>query len=549
MAKKKDSESTNVDLEWFRSSNDVGKTTIKGLSDGPSKYVFDEKEVTYSMVNGVAIFEGDIALELNDSDGQNEVPAGVAHAVAITGQRYRWPNGVVAYTVESNLPNKDRVTNAIGEIQANTSIKFVERNNANAADFPNYIEFFAGDGCWSSVGMRGGRQQISLGAGCGNAAAIHEILHALGMWHEQSREDRNEFVTVNWDNIQEGREHNFNQHIIDGTDIGRYDYNSIMHYGQFAFSKNGLPTIEPNGGNAIGQRNGMSEFDIAGVEELYPGTWLNGEFTIQQKSSNRYLDAHESSNRDFAVVTRSSQNNNSQRWELTPIGRVYAIRQESTGRFLDAHESEANDFSAVTRDAQNNDTQLWVVTHLDEQLGRYTIQQLSNGRFLDAHVVSSNDYGAVTRASQSNDTQNWSLLPLGNNRFHVQQVSNRRFLDAWETTAKGFKAVTRPAQSNSSQEWVFVPKGAVYNIQQKSSLRFLDAHEVASRDWNAVMRGPQNNSTQRWIIMPYNATSFTIQQASNGRNLDAHEHSGEDFKCVTRPAQNNNTQKWIIKKV
>ncbi len=549
MAKKKEKKSENVDLEWFRSSDDVHKTTIRGLEDGPVKYAFGEKEVTYSVVDGVPIFEGDIALDLGGQGTGGDVPEGVEFAVAISGQQFRWPNGVVPYTIQSSLPNKERITNAIAEIQANTSIRFVKRTSANANDFPNYIEFFAGSGCWSYVGMRGGRQQISLAAGCGNGSTIHEILHALGMWHEQSREDRNQFVTINWDNIREGREHNFNQHIVDGTDIGRYDYSSIMHYGKFAFSKNGLPTIEPKDGNAIGQRSGMSNFDIAGVDELYPGTWLNGEFTIRQKSNNRYLDAHQSANRDFEVVTRTSQNNNTQRWELTPIGRVYTIRQASTGRFLDAHQSASKDFTAVTRNAQNNDTQLWIVTHLDNNLGRYTIQQLSSGRYLDAWVGAANDFDVVTRAAQFNDTQNWSLLPLGSNRFHVRQVTNRRFLDAWETGPKDFRAVTRGAQNNESQEWIFVPKGAVYTVQQKSSLRYLDAHESASRDWNVVTRGPQNNATQKWVIMPYNGNSYTMQQASNGRYLDAHHNSNQDFRCVTRTRQNNNTQRWVIKKV
>lgn len=522
---------------------------IRGLAEGPSQYAFGEKEVTYSMVDGVPIFEGDIALDINGGGPIGDVPEGVAHAVAITGQQYRWPNGVVPYTIKSGLTNQARITNAIAEIQANTSIRLVRRTSSNAADFPNYIEFFAGSGCWSFVGMRGGKQQISLAPGCGNGSTIHEILHALGMWHEQSREDRNSFVTINWDNIQDGREHNFNQHIADGTDIGSYDYGSIMHYGRFAFSKNGLPTIEPKGSNNIGQRNGMSDLDIAGVNELYPGTWLQGEFTIQQRSNNRYLDAHQSSTRDYSVVTRQAQNNNTQRWELTPIGRVYTIRQASSGRFLDAHGSASKDFSAVTRDAQNNDTQLWIVTHQDDNLGRYTIQQLSNGRFLDAHVNSAKDFDVVTRAAQFNDTQNWSLLPLGNGRFHVQQVSNGRYLDAHQTSSKDFRVVTRTAQNNTTQEWIFVPKGAIYNVQQKSSLRHLDAHEIASRDWDVVTRGPQNNATQRWVIMPYNHNSFTIQQASNGRYLDAHEHSGQDYRVVTRARQNNNTQRWVINKV
>jgi hypothetical protein len=119
--------------------------------------------------------------------------------------------------------------------------------------------------------MQGGMQVISLGAGCETLGiAVHEILHALGLWHEQSREDRDGNVRIVWANIQAGREHNFNQHIVDGDDIGGYDFGSIMHYGRRAFSRNNQDTIVPLGGQAIGQRNGLSAGDIAAVRALYP---------------------------------------------------------------------------------------------------------------------------------------------------------------------------------------------------------------------------------------------------------------------------------------
>ncbi len=135
------------------------------------------------MIDGIPIFEGDIAIPLGGIGDHDTASEGVERSVAITGQHYRWPNGIVAYTIQSSLPNKERVTKAIAEIEANTSLRFVKRTSSNASDFPNYIEFFAGSGCWSYVGMRGSKQQISLAAGCGNGSTIHEILHALGMWH------------------------------------------------------------------------------------------------------------------------------------------------------------------------------------------------------------------------------------------------------------------------------------------------------------------------------------------------------------------------------
>jgi len=44
-----------------------------------------------------------------------------------------------------------------------------------------------------------------------------------------------------------------------------------------------------------------------------------GLYTIQQKSNGRYVDAHEYAEKDYALVTRSPQNNDTQKWILTPI--------------------------------------------------------------------------------------------------------------------------------------------------------------------------------------------------------------------------------------
>jgi hypothetical protein len=120
--------------------------------------------------------------------------------------------------------------------------------------------------------MRGGRQVISLGTGCSTGNTIHEIGHAIGLWHEQSREDRDTWIRINWQNIDPNQRHNFDQHITDGDDVGPYDYCSIMHYPRTAFSINGQATIEPlrQGAECMGQRNGLSEGDSTAALQLYP---------------------------------------------------------------------------------------------------------------------------------------------------------------------------------------------------------------------------------------------------------------------------------------
>ena len=161
-----------------------------------------------------------------------------------------------------------RVIDAIEHWEEHTSISFVERT-----DESNWVNFMKPDEpslCASKLGMVGGEQDISLADGCRLAATIHEIGHAVGLWHEQEREDRDSHVMVLSENIDKRRLFNFMQDIVRQDDIGPYDYGSIMHYRAYDFSRNDQPTIETiPPGLVIGQRVGLSAGDIDGVARLY----------------------------------------------------------------------------------------------------------------------------------------------------------------------------------------------------------------------------------------------------------------------------------------
>lgn len=252
-----------------------GGSVRTGLIERPN---FGIKAVQYAVVDGMAVFEGDIILGTEEqvaaqTQTLKAVKSGeLARGLVITGSQYRWPNCVIPYTIDSGLSNQSRVTDAIAHWEANTRVRFVLRTAANAGTYPDYVTFRTGSGgCSSWVGRQGGQQFINLGSGCSTGNAIHEIGHTVGLWHEHSREDRDSFVTIHWDKILAGYEHNFNQHITDGDDVGAYDYGSIMHYPRDAFSTDGSDTITPlDPAATIGQRVALSAGDIAAANSLCP---------------------------------------------------------------------------------------------------------------------------------------------------------------------------------------------------------------------------------------------------------------------------------------
>lgn len=207
-------------------------------------------------------------------------------AIIVAGEnnKFRWPKGVIPYVIAADCPNQDLINEAINHWHARTDrIRLVKRTDANQASFKNWVRFVGSTGCSSRVGKKPteGEQTINLGAGCLTPQIIHEIGHAVGLFHEQSRNDRDGVLIVNTSNIAADKLFNFNLILAGGIDVGLFDFKSIMLYPSRAFSSNNEPSMtrrdnenDVSWGIATGALGGttttLSDGDIAGVAAMYP---------------------------------------------------------------------------------------------------------------------------------------------------------------------------------------------------------------------------------------------------------------------------------------
>ena len=233
--------------------------------------------VTYVERSGKATFQGDIVLEkVEPINPQHPLPSyGIDYA------KYLWPKVggqvQIPYVIASGSGDLTNLNNAITQFNNTFSnIQFVVRGTQT-----DYVNFYFdpslnnGQCEVTSVGRAGGPQQVGGAGGSFNPCALgtilHEMGHVVGLWHEQSRPDRDTYVSVNYDNLIKGSISNFNQIYDNAQTSGTlFDYGSIMEYPAFSFSRNGGPAIESiPAGIPLSNLTGYTATDIDGIERLY----------------------------------------------------------------------------------------------------------------------------------------------------------------------------------------------------------------------------------------------------------------------------------------
>ncbi len=271
-------------------SNDISLDKTAQLTSENLNEISEQKLVTYNKRQYRVI--GDMLVANDFSTNQFD------------STKNKWTDGIVYYQFNANvtIENQQRFLDAAKVWEDAADIQFIERTTQE-----NFIHVQDDNRNYAIVGMVGGQQVVAVSNWGSKYIIVHELGHSLGMWHEQQRTDRDNYITILEDNIEPAQLYNFTKRTT--TSYSDYDFMSIMHYPLNAYTKNGLQTMSPKAGyeeiaQQAGQRSYISGGDQLGVAQHYGAKKIN----FDDSNFEQYLVANFDTNGDGNIDTLEAAN-------------------------------------------------------------------------------------------------------------------------------------------------------------------------------------------------------------------------------------------------
>lgn len=333
----------------------------------------------------------------------------------------RWRRNTIPFRRSASLPanTNTNLNQALQMLNNNTAVRLVEHHNPSG-DFIRFMPI-AGNASNSSLGRQGGRQDINLAAGASVATILHEVGHAIGLWHEHQRRDRNDRVMVNWEFVPDDKRHNFERAGSgESFGFGPYEQTSRMHYGPNTFS--------------VQRYNWSSGWDVVSFYTIGGTTFL---FTLKSVSGTMHVSRMNANGSVGAQIENRSWSSGWTHVEpFTASGNQYLFLLKSGNGRVHIHRLLA-DGTIGALVANYNWSSGWNTSRAYMVGGTTYMLFVKSGNGV-AHLHLINADGTVgTRIAAYDWTSGWTqvqpfymagqtflfFLKLGNGRVHIRSVN------------------------------------------------------------------------------------------------------------------------------
>ncbi|OXA37322.1 Zinc metalloproteinase nas-7 [Folsomia candida] len=297
---------------------------------------------------------------------------------------------------------------AVNHLVGRTCIRLKPRQSE--VDFLDVNQLNA---CSSNIGRIGGGQWLSLANGCNHFGIfVHEIIHAIGFYHEQSRTDRDNYVTINWGNIGTGAEGNFQSY--DASQVSPFwgvlrllEYNALWE--QRLHTNNAMV----RSATLRFGRNFKIEWSKS-IQQRFLRQfvrWLGFRKIFEVKVEKLYLDVkYGVANEGQDILTWDWLNSNNQKWTVDwaafndqSLGSKLWTWAQTSGSVKLMDENQAN-AGVIIWGENGGPNQYWIATQITGST--YTIKNKFSGRCLSNNGA---DRATCATCDSSNLRQRWQI--------------------------------------------------------------------------------------------------------------------------------------------